>query len=235
MSVQSEITRINNNVQSTLQTIADTGVEVGANSDALPAAAASLANEKAPVNHTHQAADIGPLPTCAMTSTDGVAYTATVPWVTELAVGARFTGVPDILSTNIGTTLNVNGLGAKGIRCLTGYNSAGVTTAAFAGWLSPGKPVELMYNGMFWCALNVQRTSAAAIMGTIAIDHGGTGATDAATALANLGGMKISGGTFTGAVYAMGGAGTEAQLRNSALVGSETYPTVNGQINWQFE
>jgi len=46
LSVQSEIERINNNVQSTLQTIAATGVEVGSNSDALPAAAAALANEK---------------------------------------------------------------------------------------------------------------------------------------------------------------------------------------------
>lgn len=46
MSIQSEITRINSNVQSTLQTIADTGVTVGTNSDALQAAATALANEK---------------------------------------------------------------------------------------------------------------------------------------------------------------------------------------------
>lgn len=46
MSIQSEIERINNNVQSTLSTIAATGVDVGTNSDALPAAAAALANEK---------------------------------------------------------------------------------------------------------------------------------------------------------------------------------------------
>lgn len=48
MSIQSEITRINNNVQTTLSTIAATGVAVAsdANSDALPAAAAALANEK---------------------------------------------------------------------------------------------------------------------------------------------------------------------------------------------
>ena len=46
MSIQSEIDRINNNVQRTLSTIAETGVEVGTNSDALPAAAAALANEK---------------------------------------------------------------------------------------------------------------------------------------------------------------------------------------------
>ena len=46
MSIQSEINRINNNVQTTLNTIAETGVSVGSNSDALPDAAAALANEK---------------------------------------------------------------------------------------------------------------------------------------------------------------------------------------------
>lgn len=55
MSIQSEIERITNNVQSTINTIADTGVAVasGANSDDLPALAAALANEKADKNHTH--------------------------------------------------------------------------------------------------------------------------------------------------------------------------------------
>lgn len=63
MSVQSEIDRITNNVQTTLNTIADTGVEVGTGSDALPAAAAALANEKAPVNHEHSYNDLTDKPT----------------------------------------------------------------------------------------------------------------------------------------------------------------------------
>lgn len=48
MSVQSEIDRINSNVQSALNSVADTGVSVpeGANSDNLPAAVSALANEK---------------------------------------------------------------------------------------------------------------------------------------------------------------------------------------------
>lgn len=191
MSVQSEIERINNNVQSTLQTIADTGVEVGSNSDALPAAAAALANEKAPVDHTHTAQSIGPLPTIAMESTDGVAYTASVPWITALEPGARFLAIPNKLSTNIGPTLNVNGLGAKPIRCLTGYNTAGIYTGAFAGWISPDKPVDLLYNGLAWVAMGVQRTSAAAIMGTVGVDKGGTGADTAAGARANLGAVGL--------------------------------------------
>ena len=47
MSINSEIERIKDNVQTTLNTIAETGVSVGTNSDALPAAASALANEKA--------------------------------------------------------------------------------------------------------------------------------------------------------------------------------------------
>lgn len=47
MSVQSEINRIRKNVTDTLQTIADTGVTVGEGSDALPAAAAALADKAA--------------------------------------------------------------------------------------------------------------------------------------------------------------------------------------------
>ena len=48
MSIQSEINRINSNVQAALNTIADTGVSVpeNANSDNLPAAVLALANEK---------------------------------------------------------------------------------------------------------------------------------------------------------------------------------------------
>ena len=46
MSVQGEIDRIKKNVNDTLKAIGDTGVTVGAGSDALPAAARALANEK---------------------------------------------------------------------------------------------------------------------------------------------------------------------------------------------
>ena len=46
MSILSEITRISGNVQPTLDKIAATGVTVGEGSDALPAAAESLAASK---------------------------------------------------------------------------------------------------------------------------------------------------------------------------------------------
>lgn len=48
MSIESEITRISNNVQNTIDVIEQTGVSVpsGANSDNLPSLAQALANEK---------------------------------------------------------------------------------------------------------------------------------------------------------------------------------------------
>ena len=48
MSIQSEITRISNNVQNTIDVIEQTGVSIpaGANSDNLPLLAQALANEK---------------------------------------------------------------------------------------------------------------------------------------------------------------------------------------------
>lgn len=46
--------------------------------------------------------------------------------------------------------------------------------------------------------------------------------------------MAKAGGTFTNAVYAMSGASTSPQLRNTGLYASATNPTVNGQINWTY-
>jgi hypothetical protein len=46
--------------------------------------------------------------------------------------------------------------------------------------------------------------------------------------------MEKSGGGFTGKIRAVDGADSSAQLRNTALVLTETDPTVNGQINWTY-
>ena len=46
------------------------------------------------------------------------------------------------------------------------------------------------------------------------------------------GGMSAAGGTFTGAVYAKEETDATAQLRNTALVFTETTPTKEGQVNW---
>lgn len=96
MSIQSEIDRINSNVQSALNAVADTGVSVpeGANSDNLHAAVSALANEKqdkltgaqgqivgfgpdgkavAQDKPTYAASEVGAIPTTEKGAANGVA------------------------------------------------------------------------------------------------------------------------------------------------------------------
>ena len=96
MSIQSEINRINSNVQASLNAVADTGVSVpeGANSDNLPAAVSALANEKqdkltgaqgqivgfgpdgkavAQDKPTYAASEVGAIPTTEKGAASGVA------------------------------------------------------------------------------------------------------------------------------------------------------------------
>ena len=100
MSIQSEIDRINSNVQAALNAVADTGVSVpeGANSDNLPAAVSALANEKqdkltgaqgqivgfgpdgkavAQDKPTYAASEVGAIPTTEKGAANGVATLGT--------------------------------------------------------------------------------------------------------------------------------------------------------------
>lgn len=85
-------------------------------------------------------------------SSDGVAYTATVDNITSLTTGVRFLMVPNKLSTSTTPTLNVNGLGAKGIR-MKSTSGTGTGVAGYAaGWIAANRPIEVVYNGVFWIA-----------------------------------------------------------------------------------
>ena len=100
MSIQSEIDRINSNVQAALNAVADTGVSVpeGANSDNLPVAVSALANEKqdkltgaqgqivgfgpdgkavAQDKPTYAASEVGAIPTTEKGAANGVATLGT--------------------------------------------------------------------------------------------------------------------------------------------------------------
>lgn len=109
----------------------------------------------------------GGTPTVAAASSDGVAYTAAVTGVTALSAGLEIQIIPDRVSASTTPTLNVNNLGAKGIRLLTGSNTSATATGAMAAWLSAGKPVTVKYNGTYWIVMDMQRTSAASISGDI--------------------------------------------------------------------
>lgn len=88
----------------------------------------------------------------ASTSTDGVTYTVTVPGIESLVVGYSFVMVPDTISTNINTWLNVNNLGAKRLRIKGGGHTGLTVSPSEANWLAPNKPVRVTYDGLWWVA-----------------------------------------------------------------------------------
>lgn len=149
------------------------------------------------------------LPIVAAESTDGVAYTATVPSVTELSNGLTIVIVPNKTSTTTQATLNVNGLGAKGIRIPLSFNSAAMSLPKLDTFFTEGRPVTVQFDagyasGGIWKTIDKQRTSAQDLYGLVPVESGGTGATDAATARTNIGAeaantcLPLSGGTMTG-------------------------------------
>lgn len=122
----------------------------------------------------------------AASSDDGVAYTATIPGVTSLYAGLKITVQLNKTSASTAPTLNVNGLGAKGIRQPLPTNSFSTTTGAIATWLNKACPITLTYTGAQW-KTDFVRASAAYLYGTVDIESGGTGATTAEAARTNLG------------------------------------------------
>lgn len=124
-------------------------------------------------------------PLVTATSTDGVAYTATVDGMDSLVVGKEIMIIPDTNSTVVNPTLNVNDLGAKQLRCPVSSNNTTTTTGASATWIYSGKPVKVRWNGSFWVT-DIIRMDASAMYNNVPLTKGGTGAADAATARTNL-------------------------------------------------
>lgn len=119
-------------------------------------------------------------------SDDGVSYTVSVPGVTELYTGLRITIRPSRVSSSVTPTLNVNGLGAKGIRQPLCVNNVIFAQASTPSWLSPNGIVTLTYSGLVW-RTDFVRASANNLYGTVPIESGGTGATTSEEAIQNLG------------------------------------------------
>ena len=137
--------------------------------------------------HNVTAAQVGAVSNTPVTatSTDGVIYTATVEGIDSLTAGANFVMIPDTESTTQTPKLNVNGLGEIFIRRRVSTGSSVSAPGYNNEWLAAGKPVRVMYNGLFWIVDTVQ-AHASDLMGSVPINKGGTGATDGSTGLANL-------------------------------------------------
>jgi hypothetical protein len=88
--------------------------------------------------------------TAVASSSDGVAYTATVPGIESLSSGASFIMIPDKTSASKEPTIDVNGLGAKKIR----RRLSAITTSLQSGysntWISINKPFQIVYDGATW-------------------------------------------------------------------------------------
>ena len=141
------------------------------------------------------------------TSTDGVAYSATVPGITALTAGDSFVMIPNTISTSRSTTLNVNNLGAKYLRVrVSGYS--GTTSAAqTTNWLAPNVPVRVTYEGKWWVA-DVVLPSAQQLYGNVQaeqVDYSNTNsgmtATDVQAAIDELANGKTSTKVMTTAEY----------------------------------
>lgn len=137
--------------------------------------------------HNVTAAQVGALSSSPVTaaSTDGAMYTATVEGIDSLTSGVNFVMIPNTESTAQEPRLNVNNLGAKILRRRVSVGSS-VTSPGYAnGWLAAGKPVRVMYDGLYWI-VDIAQANASDLIGSVPITKGGTGATDGATGLANL-------------------------------------------------
>lgn len=127
-------------------------------------------------------------------STDGIAYTVTVPGVTELKHGMRIWISPSRNSASTTPTLNVNGLGAHGMRLPLSFNNVASSMPKLATYFSAGKPMMLWYDESYahgqWKVFGKNRTSAQDLYGTVPVEGGGTGATTAEAALEALGAVS---------------------------------------------
>ena len=168
------------------------------------------------------------------TSTDGVAYTATLEGVDELYAGLVITIVPLAVSTNAAITLNVNNLGAKSVRVRTGNTTATLETPKTASWLSSGQPVRMTYNGALWVA-DLQKQSMENVTDVLPIENGGTGSSDVAGALKKFNLDKVNNTTDAEKHVAFASeAGTARKTANALIVRFKGGDT-EGTDKWTFD
>ncbi len=105
--------------------------------------------------------------TAVASSSDGVAYIATVPGIESLSSGASFIMIPDKTSASKEPTIDVNGLGAKKIR----RRLSAITTSLQSGysntWISINKPFQIVYDGAAWVVEGMPKPVGADVYGAV--------------------------------------------------------------------
>ena len=106
--------------------------------------------------------------TATASSTDGIAYSATVPGITALTVGASFIMIPNKASTSKAPTLNVSGLGAKPIRRRLSSLTTSLQQGYSTNWIALNKPFTVVYDGTAWVVEGMTKTDGVDVYGAVA-------------------------------------------------------------------
>lgn len=187
------------------------------------------------------------------TSGTNTAYTATVDGVTALTKGQMLIILPHINSNTFSPTLNVNGLGAKGIRRCGTMDSTHYLY--FRDTLRAGVPVLLMYSGQFWGIYSTERpVGSNDFTYAVAASKGGTGRTYVTAGnylvgngtdemkmktpeevLSDIGALSTAGGTMTGELTLSGAPTSGQHAATKAYVDGKAPLTVmieNGEAGY---
>lgn len=180
--------------------------------------------------------------TAVASSSDGVAYTSTVPGISELSTGASFIMIPDKTSASKEPTLDVNGLGEKKIR----RRLSAITTSLQSGysntWISANKPFQVVYDGTAWVVEGMAKPVGADVYGAVpqaTADASGNVITDTYATIAMLQSMPPKVTTIT---LASGWNGTASPYYQDVTLSCATetsvvdlQPTPTQLASWQDE
>lgn len=180
--------------------------------------------------------------TAVASSPDGVAYTSTVPGISELSTGASFIMIPDKTSASKEPTLDVNGLGEKKIR----RRLSAITTSLQSGysntWISANKPFQVVYDGTAWVVEGMAKPVGADVYGAVpqaTADASGNVITDTYATIAMLQSMLPKVTTIT---LASGWNGTASPYYQDVTLSCATetsvvdlQPTPTQLASWQDE
>jgi hypothetical protein len=116
----------------------------------------------------------GGTPVVEAVSEDGIAYTATIPGVTEIEEGQKLIIVPNMTCSGSDVTLNVNGLGAANLMFKSTESTASMIRPTAEKWMAATRAVELIRCGSYWVT-DITPTIAGDLIGYVRVKNGGTG------------------------------------------------------------